>query len=162
MAKTSGTVTRDRRKYWPIGSLKGVFERRTSTGSGRFTFLSGGFAQILSQNVTIRVKKLSNTNFISSRDIQREKTSLPVDARRPKTPLRKLPNKLTSASPVTIPETTAGRISAPVPFSCQSGECTAIVKTDAKNALLDIVPVTYLLSESLVQTIIVIRSVYIS
>ena len=34
-----------------------------------------------------------------------------------------------------IPETTAGRISAPVPFSCQSGECTAIVKTeDAKNA----------------------------
>ena len=172
MAKTSGTVTRDRRKYWPIGSLKGVFERRTLTGSGRFTFLSGGFAQILSQIVSIRVKKLSNTNSISSKDIQREKTSLPDDARRPKTPLRKLPNKLTSASPVTIPETTAGLISAPVPFSCQSGECAAIVKTDAKNARgkitcflffpLDIVPATYLLSESLVQAIIVIRSVYIS
>ena len=99
--------------------------------------------------------------------------SLPDDARRPKTPLRKFPNKLTGASPVTIPETTAGRISAPVPFSCQSGECTAIVKTDAKNARgkitrflfffpLDIVPATYLLSESLVQAIIVIRSVYIS
>ena len=69
MAKTSGTVTGDRRKYWPIGSLKGVFERRTLTGSGRFTFLSGGFAQILSQIVSIRVKKLSNTNFTSSRDI---------------------------------------------------------------------------------------------
>ena len=69
MAKTSGTVIGDRRKHWPIGSLKGVFERRTLTGSGRFTFLSGGFAQILSQIVSIRVKKLSNTNFISSRDI---------------------------------------------------------------------------------------------
>ena len=69
MAKTSGTVTRDRRKYWPIGSFKGVFEQRTLTRSGPFTFLSGGFAQILSKIVSITVQKLSNTNFISSKDI---------------------------------------------------------------------------------------------
>ena len=76
-----------------IGSLSNdVYERRTSTGSGPFSSLDDGFAQIFNQIVSIRVKKLSNTNFISSRHIKREKSSLPVDVRRSKTSLLKLPN----------------------------------------------------------------------
>ena len=62
-----------------------------STGSGFFTLLSGGFAQIFSQIVSIRANKLSNTNFVSSRHVTREKASLPVDVRRSKTSLLKLP-----------------------------------------------------------------------
>ena len=50
-----------------------------------FIFLSAGFAQIFSQIVSIKVKKLSNTNFISSRHVKREKASLPVDVRRSRT-----------------------------------------------------------------------------
>ena len=68
-----------------------VFERRTSTGSCPFSFLGDGFAQIFSQIVSIRVKKLSNTNYIASRHITREKSSLPVDVRCSKTSLLKLP-----------------------------------------------------------------------
>ena len=75
-----------------LGSLSNnVFERRTSTGSGLFSFFDGGFAQILSQIASITVKKLRNTNFISSRHVKRENTSLPVDVRRSKTSLLKLP-----------------------------------------------------------------------
>ena len=51
----------------------------------------GGFAQIFSQIASITVKKLRNTNFISSRHVKRENTSLPVDVRRSKTSLLKLP-----------------------------------------------------------------------
>ena len=40
---------------------------------------------------SITVKKLRNTNFISSRHVKRENTSLPVDVRRSKTSLLKLP-----------------------------------------------------------------------
>ena len=69
-----------------------VFERRTSTGSGLFSFFDGGFAQIFSQIASITVKKLRNTNFISSRHVKRENTSLPVDVRHSKTSLLKLPN----------------------------------------------------------------------
>ena len=68
-----------------------VFERRTSTGSGLFSFFDGGFAQIFSQIASITVKKLRNTNFISPRHVKRENTSLPVDVRRSKTWLLKLP-----------------------------------------------------------------------
>ena len=76
-----------------IGSLSNnVFERRTSTGSGLFSFFDGGFAQSFSQIASITVKKLRNTNFISSRHVERENTSLPVDVRRSKTLLLKLPN----------------------------------------------------------------------
>ena len=76
-----------------IGSLSNnVFERRTSTGSGLFSFFDGGFAQIFSQIASIKVKKLRNTNFISSRHVKRENTSLPVDVRRSKTSLLKFPN----------------------------------------------------------------------
>ena len=78
-----------------IGSLSNnVFERRTSTGSGLFSFFDGGFAQIFSQIASITVKKLRNTNFISSRHVKRENTSLPVDVRGSKTSLLKLPNSL--------------------------------------------------------------------
>ena len=76
-----------------LGSLSNnVFERRTSTGSGFFSFFDGGFAQIFSQIASITVKKLRNSNFISLRHVKRENTSLPVDVRRSKTSLLKLPN----------------------------------------------------------------------
>ena len=79
-------------KHETIGSLSNdVYERRMSTGSGPFSSLDDGFAQIFNQIVSIRVKKLSNTNFISSRDIKREKSSLLVDVRRSKTSLLKFP-----------------------------------------------------------------------
>ena len=49
-----------------LGSLSNdVFERRTSTGSGLFSFFDSGFAKIFSQIAFITVKKLRNTNFIS-------------------------------------------------------------------------------------------------
>ena len=76
-----------------IGSLSSdVFERRTSTGSGRFALLSRDFEQILGQIVSIRIKTLGNTNMVASRLIKRGKSSLPVDVRRSKTLLLKLPN----------------------------------------------------------------------
>ena len=82
-----------RKNEYTIGSLSSnVFERRTSTGSGLFSNFDGGFAQIFSQIASITVKKLRNTNFISSRHVKRENTSLPVDVRRSKTSLLKLPN----------------------------------------------------------------------
>ena len=46
-----------------------VFEQRTSTGSSLFSFLDDDFAQIFSHIVPIRVKKLSYTNFKSSRHV---------------------------------------------------------------------------------------------
>ena len=52
-----------------------------------FSFLDDGFAQIFSQIVSVRVKKLSNINFISSGLVKREKASLPVDVRPSKKPL---------------------------------------------------------------------------
>ena len=88
-----GQQTNNREVWETIGSLSNnVFERRTSTGSGLFSFFDGGFAQILSQIASITVKKLRNTNFISSRHVKRENTSLPVEVRRSKTSLLKLPN----------------------------------------------------------------------
>ena len=63
---------------------KDVFERGTSTGSG--------FAHFLGQLVSIIVKTLRNTNLGASRCFKMKKTSLPVDVRRSKTPLLKLPN----------------------------------------------------------------------
>ena len=75
-----------------LGNLSNnVFERRTLTGSGLFSFFDGGFAQIFSQIASITVKKLRNTNFKSSRHVKRENASLPVDVRRSKTSLLKLP-----------------------------------------------------------------------
>ena len=71
---------------------KDVFERRTSTGSVFFSFLDSGFAHLLGQLVSIIVKTLKNTNLGVSRCFKIKKTSLPVDVRRSKTPLLKLPN----------------------------------------------------------------------
>ena len=95
----SGTFKHLKSQEWPtsvfltLGSLSNnVLERRTSTGSGLFSFFDSGFAQIFSQIASITVKKLRNTNFISSRHVKRENTSLPVDVRRSKTLLLKLPN----------------------------------------------------------------------
>ena len=53
-----------------------VFEGRTSTGSRLFASLGSA----------------SNTNLLASRHMKRESASLPVDVRRLKTSLLKLPN----------------------------------------------------------------------
>ena len=74
-----------------VNLSKDVFERRTSTGSGFFSFLDSGFAHFLGQLVSIIVKTLRNTNLGASRCFKMKKTSLPVDVRRSKTPLLKLP-----------------------------------------------------------------------
>ena len=55
------------------------------------SFLDDGFAEIFSQIISIRVKKRSNTNFISSTYIETENASLPVDVHHSKTLLLKLP-----------------------------------------------------------------------
>ena len=70
-----------------VNLSKDVFERRTSTGSGFFSFLDSGFAHFLGQLVSIIVKTLRNTNLGASRCFKMKKTSLPVDVRRSKTPL---------------------------------------------------------------------------
>ena len=78
-----------------LGSLSSdVFERRTSTGSGLFALLRRDFEQIFGQIVSIRIKTLGNKNTVGSRLNKREKGSLPVDVRRSKTSLLKLPNYL--------------------------------------------------------------------
>ena len=60
-----------RHSHHILGNLrKSVFERpRQHAESGLFTFLSSGFANILSYIVSTSVKKLGNTNFIASRCI---------------------------------------------------------------------------------------------
>ena len=67
-----------------------------STGSGlallsRDNFALGQIVLITIIYVFIRVKTLSNTNYVASRYIKREKGSLPFDVRRSKTSLLKLP-----------------------------------------------------------------------
>ena len=48
----------------PIVSLRqDVFERRTSTGSGLFSFLDGVFTPLFGQIVSIIVKTLRNRKF---------------------------------------------------------------------------------------------------
>ena len=84
-----------------IGSLSNnVFERRTSTGSGLFSFFDGGFGQIFSQIASKSVKKLRNTNFISSRHVKWENITLSVDVRCSKTSLLKLPVNKTTTLPM--------------------------------------------------------------
>ena len=57
-----------------------------------FFIFDSSFAQIFGQIISIRVKTLRNTNLVASRCFEMKKTSLPVDVRRSKTPLLKLPN----------------------------------------------------------------------
>ena len=68
-----------------------MFERRTSTGNRRFALLSRDFEQIFGQIVSVRIKTLGNTNTVASTLFNRGKGSLPVDVRRSKTSLLKLP-----------------------------------------------------------------------
>ena len=53
--------------------------------------MSRDFEQILGQMISLRVKTLSSTNLVVPRHIKGEKGSLPVDVRRSKTSLLKLP-----------------------------------------------------------------------
>ena len=46
-----------------VNLSKDVFERRTSTESGLFSFLDSDFAHLLGQLVSIIVKTLRNTNL---------------------------------------------------------------------------------------------------
>ena len=69
---------------------KDVFERRTSTGSGLFSFLDGDFAQIFGQIASIIVKTLRNTNLVASSYFKMKNTSFLVEVRRSKTPLLKV------------------------------------------------------------------------
>ena len=75
-----------------------------STGSGLFKFLSGIFAQIFGQIVSIIRKRLRNTNLVLSIYFKTKKISLPVDLRRLKTPLLKLSFFNTKAFFYTAPE----------------------------------------------------------
>ena len=63
-----------------------------------FSFLDSVFAQIFGQIVSIIVTTLRNTNLGASRCFKMKKTSLPVDVRRSKMPLLKLPNMTVAAS----------------------------------------------------------------
>ena len=56
-----------------------------------FCILSREFKQLFEQINSTRVKTLSNTNLVASRQFKIEKGSLPVDVRRWKTSLLKLP-----------------------------------------------------------------------
>ena len=96
----------NRSKVWGVnrwlGSLSSdVFERRTSTGNWLFAHLSRDFEQIFGQIVSVRIKTLGNTNTVASRLTKRENGSLPVDVRRSKTSLLKLP---TATSPLRATE----------------------------------------------------------
>ena len=62
--------------------------------SGPFSFMGSGLAWIFAQIVSIRIKKLSNTNLAASSHIIKGKASLPVDVRRSETPFLELPNIL--------------------------------------------------------------------
>ena len=82
-----------------IGSLSSdVFERRPSTGNGLFAYLSRDFEQIFRQIVSLGIKTLGNINTVASTLTRRENGSLPVDVRRSKTSLLKLPIKRENSS----------------------------------------------------------------
>ena len=65
---------------------KDVLEGRKLRGSAVFSFLGNDFAQIFGQIVFMRLKALSNPNLEALWQIKRERDSLPLDARRSKTP----------------------------------------------------------------------------
>ena len=54
--------------------------------------LGSGFAQIIGQILSIRIKILSKTNSVAPRHRKRQKALLPVDMRQRKTPLLKFSN----------------------------------------------------------------------
>ena len=63
-----------------------------------FSLLDRGFAQMFGQIVSIIVKTRRNTNLGASRCFKMKKTSFPVDVRRSKMPLLKLPNMAVAVS----------------------------------------------------------------
>ena len=67
------------------------------------SFLDSGFAHFLGQVVSIIVKTLRNTNLLATRCFKMKKTSIPVDVRRSKTPLLKLPVTLVTSSSLLFP-----------------------------------------------------------
>ena len=69
LAKTSGTVTKEKEKNGALGSLRSdVLERRTSIGSGRFALLSRDLKKNAGKSSQcIRIKTLGNTNLVASR-----------------------------------------------------------------------------------------------
>ena len=71
---------------------KDFFERRSSIGSGLFSFLNGIFAQFFGQIAPIIGKRLRKTYLVLSIYFKMKKMSLPVDVRCSKTPLLDLPN----------------------------------------------------------------------
>ena len=67
----------------------------SSTRQPEVDFLhSCDFEQTFGQIISIIVETLSNTNLVASKAIKREKNSLPVDVRRSKTLVLKLPISL--------------------------------------------------------------------
>lgn len=52
---------------------------------GRFAFMGSGSARIFTYIVSIRVKKLSKTNVVASRQVKGDNASRPVAVRRSKT-----------------------------------------------------------------------------
>ena len=69
LAKTSGTVTKEKEKKGALGSLNSdVLERRTFIGSGRFALLSRDFKKNVGKSSQcLRIKTLGNTNLVASR-----------------------------------------------------------------------------------------------
>ena len=86
-----------------VSLSKDVFERRKSTGSGPLPFMGSGLPGIFGQIVSVRIKTLSNTFFVASSHIIKEKASLPVDVRRSEKSLFNLPNKRRQR-PKTVPQ----------------------------------------------------------
>ena len=77
LGQTLGQTETRTSKNFIMSLSKDLFERLTSTGSGLFSFLLGGFAQIFGQIVSIIVKR--NTIVGASRCFEMKKTTLPVD-----------------------------------------------------------------------------------
>ena len=83
----SSIVNKDVKLATLVSLSKDAFERRTSTGSGFFSFFGGGFAQNFGQIVSMIGKTFRNTNLVPLRCFKMKKTSLPVDVHRSKPPL---------------------------------------------------------------------------
>jgi len=84
--------------FWCVTNPKSYLMRQGHLSDARqpviglFALFGRDFEQILGQSLTIRVKTVSRTYFVVSRYIKWGKGSLPVDLRRTKTCLLKLPN----------------------------------------------------------------------
>ena len=75
VVQTDGhVITKISQMVAPLASLSSyVFEPRTATGSGQFAILSRHFEQFFFNKISIRVKKLSNTNLVAFWHVKKEK-----------------------------------------------------------------------------------------